>query len=112
MKLENLVESDPRVGGTPSEEEMLNTFMDQVKGMNVRSLQSLTRELVLIANERGLDIDTNPSEVADPRVLLGIIGNFGFGAPVVTTIMEELIALGVKRFLSIDFFLPLLLSLT
>jgi uridine phosphorylase len=32
---------------------------------------------------------------------IGIIGNFGFGAPIVSTIMEELIALGVKRFLSI-----------
>ncbi len=31
----------------------------------------------------------------------GIIGNFGFGAPIVVTILEEFIALGVKRFISI-----------
>ncbi|MFC2070803.1 nucleoside phosphorylase [Chloroflexota bacterium] len=35
----------------------------------------------------------------DNRV--GIIGNFGFGAPIVVTVLEELIAFGVKRFISI-----------
>ena len=32
---------------------------------------------------------------------VGIIGNFGFGAPVAVTVLEELIASGVKRFISI-----------
>jgi len=32
---------------------------------------------------------------------VGILGNFGIGAPIVVTIVEELIALGVKRFISI-----------
>lgn len=32
---------------------------------------------------------------------VGVIGNFGFGAPTVVTIMEGLIAFGVKNFLSI-----------
>jgi len=32
---------------------------------------------------------------------IGIIGNFGVGAPIVSTLMEEFIAFGVKRFLSI-----------
>jgi uridine phosphorylase len=32
---------------------------------------------------------------------VGIIGNFGFGAPIVATILEELIAFGVNRFISI-----------
>lgn len=32
---------------------------------------------------------------------VGIIANFGIGAPVATTILEELVALGVKRFISV-----------
>jgi len=32
---------------------------------------------------------------------VGIIGNFGFGAPVVVTVLEALVAFGVKRFISI-----------
>ncbi len=32
---------------------------------------------------------------------LGVMGNFGIGAPVVATLMEELIAFGVKKFVSV-----------
>ena len=32
---------------------------------------------------------------------VGVVGKFGIGAPAVTTILEELIALGVRRFVSI-----------
>ncbi|MFC1900741.1 nucleoside phosphorylase [Chloroflexota bacterium] len=32
---------------------------------------------------------------------VGISGNFGFGAPVVITVLEELIAFGIKKFISI-----------
>src|SRR3989338_7704773 len=32
---------------------------------------------------------------------IAVIGNFGIGAPVVVTILEELIAFGVKNFISI-----------
>jgi len=32
---------------------------------------------------------------------IGVLGNFGFGAPVVVILLEELIAFGVKEFLSI-----------
>jgi uridine phosphorylase len=32
---------------------------------------------------------------------IGVLGNFGFGAPVVVILMEELIAFGVKEFLSV-----------
>ncbi len=32
---------------------------------------------------------------------IGVLGNFGFGAPVVVILMEELIAFGVKKFLSV-----------
>ena len=32
---------------------------------------------------------------------VGIVGNFGFGAPVTTTVLEELIAFGIDKFISI-----------
>lgn len=37
----------------------------------------------------------------ETRGQVGVIGRFGFGAPVVSAAMEEIIALGVKEFLSI-----------
>ncbi len=72
MKLlkELIIESDPRVGGGPSNEEMLGTFMDQVKGMNVRLLQSLVRE---IGNVGNLNVD-NYLELTDRSALVRVVG--------------------------------------
>jgi uridine phosphorylase len=39
--------------------------------------------------------------LAETADRVGVMGKFGIGAPVVTTILEELIALGVKQFISI-----------
>ena len=67
--LKQLLESDPRVGA-PSEEEMLGTFMDQVKGMNVQSLQSLVRELANIGN---FNVDSY-MELTDNSALIRVVG--------------------------------------
>ena len=81
MKLENLVESDPRVGGTPQKEEMLNTFIDQVRGMDVRSLQSLAKKLTEIAMNywRNVGAEDDPvgdiDQITDARVLVSLIGD-------------------------------------
>lgn len=54
MKLKQLNESDPRVGGAPSKEELLHTFIDRVRGMDRQTLVALIGEL---ANELQDDED-------------------------------------------------------
>jgi len=45
MKLKKLIESDPRVGGAPSGEEMFDAFMNQVQNMDHRALVALISNL-------------------------------------------------------------------
>ena len=68
--LKQLLESDPRVGGGPSNEEMLGTFMDQVKGMNVQHLQSLVSELGKIGNL----IVREYVKITDQSALVRVVG--------------------------------------
>lgn len=57
-----------------------------IKNYKVKKVKGFAGELYLLKE-------------ADNKI--GIISNFGIGAPIVATLMEELIAFGVKKFLSI-----------
>ena len=65
MKLKPLLESR-----SISSAEVMDNFMDHAKVMNTRQMRSLLDRMLEIAGV-GLDL----SEIKDPKVLLGMIGN-------------------------------------
>jgi len=75
---------------TPPESVILcycRSIMDYVRNnLKITTVRGVSGELLLLG-ETGNRI--------------GISGNFGFGAPVVTTVVEELIAFGITNFISI-----------
>ena len=72
MKLtfKQFLESSETSGRSLSADEALDIFMDRVRGMKPNVMRSLLAEILKQA-----EVDVDVSEIDDPKVLIGMIGN-------------------------------------
>lgn len=62
---------------------------------------SLLRHILATEDHENVDFAGNMALLSDTGGRIGVVGRFGIGAPAAAAALEELIALGVRRFISI-----------
>ena len=71
MKIEQLLENT-----TPSNEEVMDSFIDHARTLSRRGQQLLLARMVEIGNnDYGWDLDIPTDDILDPRVLISTIGD-------------------------------------